>query len=379
MTTKNYCLRRFLPTTLYCSIALFFGMGFLLDHTALAQGSSSDEASSFEIAHLTLEPGQRLSINLPVAAGSDGIETFVPITVLHGTRAGPVLALIAGIHGSEYAPILSMQRLPDLVDPADMSGTLIVVHIANMPAFQGRTIYVGPNDLKNLNRSFPGSETGTVTERIAHTLTQEVMLRSDYLIDIHSGDANESLRPSYAAYYAEAGERRVIEESERIALAFGLGTVVQFTGSYASVDDAIFTSAQAVTRGVAAMDVESGELGMIDDVYIDPITTGSLNVLRELNMIPGEPDIPVNPLIISDRARVYSDHEGIWYADPLVQTGDFVTEGTRLGVITDYLGNELETIEAPASGVLLILFGTPPVNPGDNIAVVGRVPGDPGD
>jgi len=370
---KNSLLVQILRVGRKYPYSLIVWVVILFNQFAHSQDKSPVEVAPFEFAHLTLEPGQKVSDNLAVSPGSDGVETSIPITVFHGAKPGPVLALIAGIHGSEYSPIVSMQRLPDLLDPSEMSGTLIIVHIANLPAFQGRTIYFGPDDLKNLNRSFPGSETGTVTERIAFTLTQEVMLRSDYLIDIHSGDANESLRPSYAAYYAEAGDPKVIAESERIALAFGLETVVQFAGSYETVDEAIYTSAQAVMRGVAAMDVESGQLGATNDIYVDPITDGSLNVLRELNMISGAPELPINPLLIAERARVYSDHDGIWYADPLVKTGDYVTEGTRLGVITDYLGNELETVSAPASGVLLILFGTPPVNAGDNIVVIGKV------
>ena len=120
--------------------------------------------------------------------------------------------------------------------------------------------------------------------------------------------------------------------------------------------------------------MESGELGVIDDVFIDPITDGALSVLRELGMIEGEPIVAANPLVISDRARVYSEYEGIWHKDALVKTGDFVTKGTELGVITDYFGKELQTVVAPASGVLLILFGTPPVNMDDNIAVIGKVP-----
>lgn len=370
---SKYLSRQFLKAAVHCLISFVLGMVISVNQSALALGSSDDGVGAFEIAHLSVEPGQMVSDSMLVSAGSDGVETFIPVSVFHGAKPGPVLAMIAGIHGSEYSPILSMQRLPDFLDPSEMSGTLIIVHIANMPAFQGRTIYFGPDDLKNLNRSFPGNANGTVTERIAYTLTNEVMLRSDYLIDIHSGDANESLRPSYSAYYAEAGGQSVVEESERIALTFGLETIVQFAGSYASVDDAIYTSAQAVTRGVAAIDVESGELGIIDDVYIDPITKGALNVLRELNMIAGMPDLPTNPLIITDRARVYSGHDGIWYESPLVKTGDYVTKGTKLGVITDYHGGELATITAPVSGVLLILFGTPPVNVGDNIAVIGEI------
>jgi predicted deacylase len=347
----------------------------IISSGAAAQ-TSNTEVSPFELAQLVVLPGEQFVGEISVDASPDDEGSFIPVTITHGVNPGPVLTLIAGIHGSEYAPIMAMQRLPALIDPNGLAGTLIVVHVANMPAFQGRTIYFGPGDLKNLNRSFPGDADGTVTERIAYTLTQHVMMRSDYLIDIHAGDANESLRPSYSAYYAEAGGETVVRESKRIAVAFGLDTIVQFAGSYDSVEEAIYTSAQAVTLGIPAMDVESGELGRADEPYVDPITDGALNVMRELKMIAGEPDLPPNPLFISDRARVYSAHDGIWYADALVQAGDYVSEGTHLGRITDYHGNELETITAPASGILLILFGTPPVNEGDNIVVIGRVPAD---
>ncbi len=328
----------------------------------------------FELLQLTVEPGSQVSGKLAVNAGADGVAAFIPVTVLHGSKPGPVLSLVAGIHGSEYAPILAMQRLPPLLNPAEISGTIIIVHIANLPAFQGRTVYFGPSDLKNLNRSFPGDPTGTVTERIANVLTQAVMLRSDYFVDIHAGDANESLRPSYTAYYREAGGENVISESKRMAVAFGLQTVVQFSGSYENLEDAIYTSAQAVTRGIPAIDVESGELGSVDDVFTDPIIEGTLNLLRELDMLAGPSRTSDNPLFVSKRARVFSQHEGIWHASPLVNTGDYVTKGTKLGSITDYFGNQLQTVVAPASGLLLILFGTPPVNKGDNIVVIGEVP-----
>ena len=345
----------------------------LVTPIAFAQSGSEELREPFRLMQLEVPAGERISGKLQVNGGADGVETFIPVTVFHGRDSGPVLSLIAGIHGSEYSPIISMQRLPELLDPQAMAGTLIIVHIANLPAFQGRSVYFGPDDLKNLNRSFPGKADGTVTERIAFTLSEEIMPLSDYLIDIHSGDGNESLRPSYSAYYAEAGGTEVVGQSRRLAVAFGLETIVQFAGSYSSLDDAIYTSAQSVTRGIPSIDVESGELGVIDDVFIDPITDGAMSVLRELGMVAGEPIVPANPLFISDRARVYSEYEGIWHKNMLVQTGDYVTEGTELGVITDYFGKELQTVVAPASGILLILFETPPVNVDDNIAVIGKV------
>jgi predicted deacylase len=364
--SSKYQFRYLLKTTVHCFL-------MLLAPIAFAQSGSEELREPFRLMQLEVPAGERISGKLPVNGGVDGVETFIPVTVFHGRDSGPVLSLIAGIHGSEYSPIISMQRLPELLDPQAMAGTLIIVHIANLPAFQGRSVYFGPDDLKNLNRSFPGKADGTVTERIAFTLSEEIMPLSDYLIDIHSGDGNESLRPSYSAYYAEAGGTEVVGQSRRLAVAFGLETIVQFAGSYSSLDDAIYTSAQSVTRGIPSIDVESGELGVIDDVFIDPITDGAMSVLRELGMVAGEPIVPANPLFISDRARVYSEYEGIWHKNMLVQTGDYVTEGTELGVITDYFGKELQTVVAPASGILLILFGTPPVNVDDNIAVIGKV------
>jgi uncharacterized protein len=118
----------------------------------------------FNLSQLSAAPGTKVSGKLAVNVGKDDVNTFIPVTVIHGRHPGPVLSLIAGIHGSEYAPILAMQRLPDLLDPAEMAGSLIIVHSANMPALQGRTVY-----------SIPGDPAVTVTERIANIITQEVV------------------------------------------------------------------------------------------------------------------------------------------------------------------------------------------------------------
>lgn len=311
------------------------------------------------------------SIDIPDAG--DGVSTSIPVTVFNGANDGPVLALIAGIHGAEYSPILAMQQVVKKLDPATMSGAVIVVHNANLPAFQARTIYFGPNDLRNLNRSFPGEAEGSVTQRIAHILTEQVIKQSDYLMDIHSGDANERLGPSYTAYYAEAGSPELREKSRRMTVAFGLDTIVLFGGNLASQDSQIYTSAQAVALGIPAMDVESGELGIVSAEHIDPITDGMISVMRDLDMIPGDAKPTNSPMFIKERARVYSDHDGVWHLEPRIEAGQYVHEGTVLGNITDYHGKQLAKVTAPASGMLLIVFGTPPVNQGDNIAVIGLV------
>ncbi len=321
---------------------------------------------------ITAMPGSAVSGRLVVPPAGGDAGTFLPVTVVNGARPGPVLTLVAGIHGSEYAPILALQRLRPLLDPADLSGAVVLVHIANIPAFLGRTVYFGPEDRKNLNRLFPGDPDGTISERIAHVLTEEVIAGSDFMMDIHSGDANEWLRPSYTGYYAEAGGDEVIEQSKRMAVAFGLETIVAFRGDL-TPESAIWCGAAAVALGIPSIDVESGEMGLVEDRRIDPIVNGILSVMRELDMLEGKPTPAANPLFIKERTTITSDHDGTWDPDPLVRAGQHVSEGARLGVIRDFHGAPIAEIRAPANGLLLILLGTPPVRRGETIAVIATV------
>lgn len=347
--------------------------GFGLTFICLLAAFGARANDTIELGELSIPAGSSVSGEIAVPDTGDGVATAIPVTVVNGTGDGPVLALIAGIHGSEYPPILAMQRVVKQIDPAEVNGALIVVHNANLPAFQARTIYIGPHDLKNLNRAFPGKADGTVTERIAHALTEQVIKQSDYLIDIHAGDANEGLNPTYTAYYAESGGADLIEKSRRMTIAFGLDTIVQFAGDLAAPDSHIYTSAQAVHLGIPSMDVESGGLGSTEERYVAPIVDGSLSVMRDLGMLPGESAPTDTPLFIAERARLYSEFDGVWHLREGVEAGQFVHEGALLGTITDYHGNHLADVEANASGILLIIFGTPPVNKGDNIAVIGLV------
>jgi predicted deacylase len=330
------------------------------------------QAADFRVGDVVARAGESISGTISITPSSDDRGSFIPVTVVRGARPGPVLALVAGIHGSEYAPILALQALRPMLDPAAVAGTVVVVHVANVPAFQGRTIYVGPLDRKNLNRSFPGKAEGTLTERIAHAITAEVLAKADYVLDIHSGDANESLRPSYTGYYAEAGGPEVIEKSRELAVAFGLEYIVKFRGDLPR-DRAIWCGSAAVALGIPAIDVESGELGRTESARIEPIVQGALRVMKHLKMLGGEPTPARNPLFIESRSNVVSELDGIWYSEAGVQAGQYVRKDALLRRITDYFGRELLEVRAPASGLLLMMLGTPPVNGGDTVAVVAAV------
>src|SRR5712692_4519210 len=241
---------------------------------------------NFSVGTIVAAPGARASGFLEVPKGS-GPGTRIPVTLIHGAKPGPVLALVAGTHGYEYSPVMAMQRFPAKVDPHELAGTIIVVHVANMPSFLGRTIYYSPIDGKNLNRVYPGKADGTVSERIADVITREVIGRADYLVDLHCGDGNEALRPY--VYWEAVGTPEVNEKTRQMLLAFGLDHIIIETERPTDPARSVYTSNTAIVRGKPAITTETGTQGRVDTNGADLAEGGVLNLLRHLHMLPGEP------------------------------------------------------------------------------------------
>src|SRR5262245_60194138 len=151
----------------------------------------SEPQNPFTVGTVTAQPGSVASGTLEIPPRDGDVGTTIPFTIVNGTSPGRVLALVAGVHGMEYVPIVALQRLRETVDPASLSGTIVMVHVANMPSFLGRTIYYSPVDGKNLNRVYPGKADGTLSERIADTITREIIARATHVVDLHCGDGNE--------------------------------------------------------------------------------------------------------------------------------------------------------------------------------------------
>ncbi|MGH9804569.1 MAG: M14 family metallopeptidase, partial [Candidatus Acidiferrales bacterium] len=252
---------------------------------ALLASAAAAAAQPFAVGPLSAQPGRRVSGFLDVPDGADK-GTRIPITIIHGAKPGPVLALIAGTHGYEYAPVLALQKLRGQIDPQELAGTVILVHVANLPSFLGRTIYYSPIDGKNLNRAYPGKPDGTVSERIAYAITTEVIERADYVVDLHCGDGNEALRPY--VYWGRSSDAQVDEASRQLALAFGLDHVVIDTTRPTDAAASTFTDNTALTRGKPAITTETGQLGETSPEWVALAERGVWNLLRHLKMIPGE-------------------------------------------------------------------------------------------
>jgi predicted deacylase len=307
---------------------------------------------------------------IAIPAASDGA-TEIPVTTFRGAHPGPVLALIAGNHGYEYPPILALQKLRAHIDEAHLHGALLMVHVANMPSFLGRTVYFSPVDHKNLNRCYPGHPDGTVSERIAHAITTEIIEQADYVLDLHCGDGNEWLRPY--VYQAVTPNETLNQSIARLALAFGIDHILIDRNRPTDPAKSLYCSTTAITRGKPAMTIEAGSLGQTDLESVDTIVRGVRGVLRELAMLPGGPAAITYPVYLEPNAVVTSPATGILY--PQVEPNRHVTKGAVLARITDFFGAEIASVASPLDGVVLYVAATPPITAGQPVACVGSIRG----
>src|SRR5215831_18498901 len=237
----------------------------------LAAPVVSAQQASFAVGTATAAPGQKATGYITVSAGVDA-GTNIPVVVVRGSKAGPVLALVSGAHGTEYASIMALEKLIGRLEPADLSGTLIIVPLVNVASFLEKVPHLNPTDNKNMNRFYPGKPDGTQTERALFAMTHQVVDKSDYLIDLHGGDLDESLRPY--SYWAPMGNEKQDRISREMALAFGLDTIIISTGRPKDPNDSRYLETTASLRGKPSITVEAGHAGTTETDDIDALVRG---------------------------------------------------------------------------------------------------------
>jgi hypothetical protein len=340
--------------------------GVVLAGALLSQGASAQQRP-LTIAGITADPGARATGYLPVPAAAGDTGTRLPISILRGKTAGPTLALIGGTHGSEVAPIVALQRVAAMVDLAMLRGTLLIVHVANPPSFLGRTIYYSPVDGKNLNRMYPGSATGTLSERIANVITTEIIERADYLVDMHAGDGNESLRPY--TYWNKLGlDSRVDSIAREMALAWGADHIIIDTTRTRDRARSIYTQNTAHIRGKPALTTETGWLGAPTPGMVQRNIDGAFRLLRLFGMLPGPVEKVEAPVWLAPYEVLTSPESGVWHA--MVERGETVSKGRVIGVLSDFFGQKIAEVKSPLDGVVMYVVGTPAMNKGEPVGMV---------
>ena len=344
-------------------LALILLVGF-----ACSCGGNASAQAPLVIGGVTAAPGAVASGHITVAPRAGDAGASIPFTIVRGESAGPVLALVAGTHGAEYVPIIALQRLRASLKADGLRGTVIMVHVANMPSFLGRTVYYSPADNKNLNRVFPGKADGTLSERIAEAITREVIARATHVIDLHCGDGNESLRPY--SYWITTGDPKIAEAGRALALAFGLDHIVVDGSRPTDPAASVYLSNTAVTRGKPALTTETGGMGVVDDESLALIDRGVAGVLKHLGMRDDGPPPVATPVWLKQSEVLRAGYTGLFY--PAVTKAQAVTKGTVIGHITDFHGSKVEEVIAPFDGQILYVIGTPPISKGEPVAMIGK-------
>ena len=242
---------------------------------------------SLTVAGAHVPPGERRDLAPLVSESYTGDRTTLPMAVVNGTGNGPTVFVTAAIHGDELNGIAICQQLLTELDPATLSGAVIIVPIANVLGAQIRSRYLP--DRRDLNRSFPGTSRGSMAARIARILHEEVVRGSTAGIDLHTAANRRANVPQLRIDTSDAGAMHLAE-------AFGAPYVLDASLRSGSLRET------ARQRGVPVLTYEAGEPLRFDDEAIRIGTDGILRVLHLLDMVDGAP--PTGPAAPGD-ARVH--------------------------------------------------------------------------
>ena len=307
-----------------------------------------------------MEPGTRLETTLEVPGG-----IHVPLLLTRGVRDGPRIAILGGVHGDEYEGVVAAAGVWHDTDPADLRGSLVVVSVANPPAFEAG-VRASPRDGLNLARTFPGSLTGSVTQRIAHILSESVIKPADFLFDLHSAGQHYAMPLLAGAYAADNDLGR---RCEAAALAFGAPVYWAHPGVAAGRSLTV-----AVEAGIPNMYVECGGGGRVRPGDLRAYRQGVRRVLVHLGALPT--DACTASPERATRLRSTGDldtwltvsHSGILVES--VGVLDRVSAGQTLGDVVDERGHLLERVTAPFDGVVVMARRTARVRPGDGAYMI---------
>lgn len=302
-----------------------------------------------------IQPGESADLRLKVSESYTADPVSIPLTVLRGRRPGKTLFLTASVHGDELNGVGIIRELL-AQDLSKLSGTLIAVPVANVPGFLNLDRNLP--DGRDLNRSFPGNLRGSLTARVAGTLFQQIVKRSDFGIDLHTAGGGRS---NYPQIRADLSNPRVAA----LAHAFGSPLLIHGAGPERSL------RRTAVKHGVPTIVYEAGSPRRLERRFIRNGLNGVLNVMAHLGMLDRQPIEP--PLALEVRKTRWLRAKAGGILDLQVALGQPVRRGDLISVNTNPFGQERSQLHAAFSGIVLGLASQPLVHPGDAVCHLAQV------
>lgn len=310
---------------------------------------------------------------IEIAAGSDSA-TWVPVATIVGAKPGKTVAVLSGAHGTEYASIVAAQGVIPRIEPAKLSGVVIVVPLINRASFERMRVHMNPVDEKSMNGNYPGKPTGTQTERVLDAIARDVIAKADVVIDLHNGDIDENLSPY--TYWTRTGDPGRDSLSLELAKAMGLDHIIVRDIDVKNAASIRSASGYSLSLGKIALVAEAGRWARTDASDVRSLEDGILGVLGALGMLQRAKPAPVRITWLGEDMRVRADSNVFWAA--AVDRGARVRTGQILGSTSDYWGRKIADVKAPRDGMVTFIRSVPSAWAGATLATVAEVLEKPG-
>ena len=309
------------------------------------------------IGGISVKAGERQSVNINIPDLYTHTGVSMPVYVVHGKKNGPVIFLSAAIHGDEINGVEIIRRILYLKSLNRIRGTLIAVPVVNILGFIHKTRYLP--DRRDLNRAFPGSETGSLAARMANVFLKEIVAKCTHGIDLHTGAIHRDNLPQVRAVLDD-------EETERMARSF-IAPVILNTRI---VEGSLRESSEKM--GISVIVYEAGEALRFDEVAIRAGVKGIISVMRELGMLPPlkRKRRPREPVLARSSTWVRAPKSGILRS--IKKLGTKVLEGETVGIVSDPFGEKEEIITATTDGIIIGRTNIPLVNEGEALFHIAR-------
>ncbi|KAF0803972.1 deacylase [Alcanivorax xiamenensis] len=314
------------------------------------------KAVPFQLNGITVAPGTRAKVELPLAQLYTQTPLNVPIHVIHGRHPGPVLMVSAAIHGDELNGVEIIRRLLRHSSLRRLNGTLLAVPVVNVFGFIHKTRYLP--DRRDLNRCFPGSETGSLGARMAWQFKTQVLDRATHAVDLHTGAIHRANLPQIRADLSN-------QATADMARAFGVPVVINSVLGEGTLREV------AEAQGIPVITYEAGEALRFEEGCIRAGVRGVLNVMHHLGMTgPRKTRAPLEPHIARSSSWVRAERDGVFL--PLVALGAWLKKGQLIGRISSPFGGDDVAMYSPCAGILVGRNNLPLVNEGEALYHIAR-------
>lgn len=305
----------------------------------------------------SIAPGETKNIRVTVSESYSGMNVRIPVQIQRAAAEGPTVFVTAALHGDEINGTGAIRQLIHSGDLHLKNGNLILVPVVNMLAFDRHSRYLP--DRRDLNRCFPGTENGSLASRMAHSIFNEIVMRSDYGIDLHTAAVRRTNYPNIRADMTDP----IIA---RMARAFGCELILNAKGPARSF------RREACDADCPTIVLEGGEVWKVEPGVAALTIQGIRNVLCELGMLDETPVKAAQQIVIDKSKWIRAERGG--FLQFHVTPGEIVAQGQAVATNTNLLGEEKNCLNSPFDGIIVGMTTLPSVTPGEPVFNIGKLP-----